>query len=186
MSAPPPTLSEMGMAVSDAIAAVDERARRVNRKWGTNRLPHLVPFEWTEKYRSQQARWSAVLFASYADINPEYVAKVRKQGEAMIRAFDKLEELAREAGHEPTDPQPLELELRDGSVIVLVRDQSDQHQVDKTGRNVAIWSLDEIAGIIERFPDVLGEAKRAFPGAEVLRVRTAPALVEMFDDPVPF
>ena len=61
-------------------------------------------------------------------------------------------------------------------------------QVDPKGRKAQIWSLEEIADIVRKFP-MLVAAKEAFPGAEVVRVKTDPKVMAHLDelnDEVPF
>ena len=103
-TAPPPTKQEIVCSITAMISTVDERARDINRKWGMNRLPHLVPFEWLEKFRSQKRKWETACFESAGSPRPDDIDRVRKQGHAMLRAFDKLEALAVEQGHLPTPP----------------------------------------------------------------------------------
>jgi hypothetical protein len=45
-------------------------------------------------------------------------------------------------------------------------------QVDLHGRSAQVWSLDEIAEVIQNFP-ILSAAKDIFPAAEVLEVEVA-------------
>src|SRR6478735_6061022 len=108
--APPPTKHELVGAMSDIIRTVDEHARELNRRWGFNRLPHIVPIEWTERFSAQKFKWERACFECTGSPMPEHLARVRQHGEAMLRAFDKLEELALAAGKSPAPPGTWEFE----------------------------------------------------------------------------
>lgn len=181
MSSPPPTKHELVSSVTAIVLTVDERARDCNKKWGTNRLPHLVPLDWLERFRSQKRKWETACFECSGSPLPADLETVRKHGEAMLRAFDKLEDLAVEAGHLPTPPQQWEFELKDGTPVILVRDRAEIGQVDAKGRAAQIWSLEEVANIIEKFP-LIARAKDMFPGAEVVQMRTSPIVVDELND----
>lgn len=181
VGAPPPTRHEIISAISAMILTVDERARDCNRKWGTNRLPHLVSLEWLERFRSQKRKWETACFECGGSPLPADLETVRKHGEAMLRAFDKLEDLAVEGGHLPTPPQQWEFELKDGTPVILVRDRAEIGQVDPKGRAAQVWALEEVADIIAKFPAIV-LAKDSFPGAEVIQIRTAPIVVDELND----
>lgn len=179
--APPPTPYSLLLIVRDIIGAVDERARQCNRRWGVNRLPLLVPIEWLEKFRRQKLKWQQACLDSGAFPTVETTEAVRKQGEAMLRAFDKLEEIASDAGHDLAPLYQWEFELSDGTPVILVRDRSEIGRVDPKGRTCQIWALDEVADIIEKFP-LLATAKQCFPGAETFPIRTDPVVIGALDD----
>lgn len=182
LQAPPPTPIELLQEADALISSVDERARSCNRKWGMNRLPLIVPLEWGEKFRSQKLRWQTACLSVVPFPTADAVAAVRKQAEAMLRAFDKLEALAVEDGHLPTPPTHWEFELADGTPVILVRDRSELAQVDPKGRPVQIWSLEEVADVVAKFPDMVLGAKQAFPGAEIVRTRTDKIVTDALDD----
>lgn len=179
--APPPTRHELVSKASAIIMTVDERARASNRKWGHNRLPHLVPLEWLDKFRAQKRKWENACFECSGSPLPEDIETVRKHGEAMLRAFDRLDTIAVEAGADFADPAQWEFELNDGTPCILVRDRSDMGRVNAKGRTVQIWSLEEVADIIAKFPALIS-VKDAFPGAEVIQMRTSKVVVGALDD----
>lgn len=179
--APPPTRTELLTSVSDMIRTVDERAADVNRRYGFNRLPHLVPIDLMEKFRRQKRKWEEACFECTGSPLPEDRDRVRRQADAMLRGFDALEAAAHEAGHFPSPCDWWEFELRDGTPVMLVRTRAEMGQVDPKGRAAQIWSLEEISDIIEKFP-MLIRAKDSFPGAEVIQCRTNPLVVDELND----
>lgn len=182
--APPPlapTPYSLVLLLRDIIGTVDERARQCNRRWGYNRLPHLVPIDWLERFRRQKLKWQQACLDAGAFPTEADMAAVREHGNAMIRAFDKLEELAAESGHEQTRLYQWEFELPDGTPVILVRERADLGSVDPKGRACQIWSLDEVAEVIGKFP-MLAAAKQCFPGAEIIPLRTDRKVHDALDD----
>lgn len=181
IQSPPPVKHELLDAASAIIQTVDTHARAVNRKWGCNKLPHIVPLEWTEKFRVQKKKYELAAFEACGSLDPAHLDQLRKQADAMLRGFTKLEHLAVEAGHLPTPPDHWEFELEDGTPVILVRDRCEMDQVKPDVRGVQIWSLDEVVTIIGKFPD-LTRAKDAFPGAEVIQLRTSKPCKDALND----
>jgi len=180
VQAPPPTKHMIVGSMADIIRTVDEHARELNRRWGMNRLPHLVPIEWTERFIGQKRKWQSACFECTGSPDPAHLDRVRKHGEAMLRAFDKLEELALASGKSPAPPAVWEFELRDGTSITLVRDRAELAQVERSA-GTQVWSLEEIADILEQYP-ILSAAKNEFPQAEVVRLSTDRPVIDALDD----
>jgi hypothetical protein len=172
MGAPPPTRNQLLNRAADIITLVDTRAKEVNRRWGHNRLPYLVPLEWMEKFKRQKNSWDLAAFECTGSPLPADLERMRVQGEAMLRAYDKLEQIATESGRGGLPAGQWEFELKDGSLVILVQDKADMAQVKRNGREAQVWSLDEIAEVIQNFP-ILSAAKDIFPGAEVMQVEVA-------------
>ena len=181
LQAPPPLKHEVLSDIDATIRTVDAHAREIERRWGIGRLPHLVPLEWGEKFRRQKAAWEKACFECVDSLSAEDRDRVKSLGEAMLRAFAKLEQVAEMAGHFPEPPTSWEFMLKDGGLVVLVRDRAELAQIDLKGRQAHVWSLEEIAEIVARFP-ALAAAKDAFPGAEVVSLRTSPAVIGELDD----
>lgn len=163
--------------VQEILTAVDRRGKELEHKWGVGRLPALVPLEWTERFLSQRRKFSAACQALDC-------AETRKHGEAMLRAFDKLDALATEAGHQPGPPEQWEFEV-DGELVILVRDIARLNQADTAGRRCMVWSLDEIANVV-RSQKLVIEAKLEFAGAEVVYLRPEKPGWKDLDDEIPF
>jgi hypothetical protein len=98
----------------------------------------------------------------------------------MLRAYDRLDELAREAKGEPLPVDQWEFETEQG-LVILVRDLRDTGRVQRHDRAAQVWSLDEIANVIRCHP-ILAAAKDAFPGAQLVTVRPSRTMLEQLDD----
>lgn len=169
----PKTRHEIIDEIKAVIDCVDRRGRQLDTKWGFGVLPTLVPIEWAERFRSQHRKFNAAVW----EYDP---TEVRKHGDAMLRAYDKLDALAVEAGHAPADPDVWEFQVY-GQTIALVRDVADVGRIDTRGRDVQVWSVDEIASVI-RAASIVTEVKKHFPGAQVESIRPPVATLEQLND----
>jgi hypothetical protein len=152
------------------IDGADETASEMEAKWGADRLRLLVSPEWREKFDRQryllnQAIWHGEL------------EQVRRESQRMVSAWLKLDALATEAGKQPLAPQVWEIALADGSVAAIVPTDDHAHAVIGEGRQVAVYTLEEIGRLLSNYPDV-AKAKLTFPGATVTAVRRS------VDDPL--
>lgn len=179
MNGAPMTKPEIAGSMNDIIRTVDEHAREMNRRWGFNRLPHIVPIEWTQRFRSQKAKWELACFECCGSMLPQDLDRVKRHGEAMIRAFGKLEEMALASGKSPTPPGTWEFETNSGKPIVLVRTRAEMAQV-KREPPAQVWCLEEVGEIITRFPELV-LTKDHFPEAEVLQMRTSKEARDMVE-----
>jgi hypothetical protein len=107
----------------------------------------------------------------------------------MTRAWQALAAAASEAGHRPLSPEVWETTLADGTVVALVRTNDEAAQVIASGREVAVYTLREVAHVIDALPAALQMAKVVFPGAKVLPPHPdgiKPKGWERDGDPIPF
>jgi hypothetical protein len=166
--------------MNNIIRTVTEHANDMNRRWGFNRLPHLVSIDLMQRFKSQQFKWQKACLECAASMLPEDLARVRKHAEAMLRAYDALEREAIALGKSPAPPGQWEFELKDGTPIVLVRTRAEMANVTRDPP-AQVWCLEEIGEIISRFPElVLG--KEMFPDTEIIKLAPAAELVELVDD----
>lgn len=177
---PPPTKNEVATKIGDIIANVTEHANIMNRRWGFNRLPHIVSIELMQRFKAQQFKWQNACFECIGSCLPADLDRVKKHGEAMIRAFDVMDREALARGQSPTPPGHWEFELANGTPIVLVRTRAEMGNVDREPK-AQVWCLEEIGEIISRFPELV-LAKDAFPEMEVIRLVPSEELKELIDD----
>jgi hypothetical protein len=173
MKGAPPTKHEILDQIDIAVRGVDRRGREMDQRWGVGRLPTLVPLEVADKFRAQRRKFSAAVWERDAEA-------VRKHGEAMLRAYAKLDEIATATGAVPGKPDQWEFETPEG-LIILVREIGDVGRAELHGRQAKVWSLDEVASVIRAHP-VLAAAKDFFPGATVESVRPPVEVREELND----
>lgn len=169
----PPTKSDDMDTIQAILDVVEQRAREMDERWGLGRLPTLVPIEWATRFASQKRKFSDAVWAWKA-------ADAETHGQAMLRAYAKLDEIATAAGHQPGPPEQWELEIPDG-LVILVRDRQRMNQVQTGGRRCQVWSLDEIAEVVRKHPEIVC-AKEEFPGAELVNIRPARDIQAQLND----
>lgn len=150
-------------AIQSVIEGVDEVAKRYEAKWGVGRLDLLVSDDLREKFRKQQSRFDAAIMEHDLD-------GVRKSGAGMKRAWEALDLSAIVGGHQPLEPNVWEVAMPDGHVIAFVQTNAEAAVITRSGRYLEVWTVTEIARVIEKFPDI-ALAKQTFPGATVKAVR---------------
>lgn len=173
MKGAPPTRHAQISDMQVIIKCVDQRGRDMDERWGIGRLPMLVPIEWAERFHAQHKLFNTAVWAFDLRL-------VRQHGEAMLRAYEKLDELAREGKGEPLPVDQWEFETEQG-LVILVRDLRDTGRAQRHGREAQVWALDEIANVIRCHP-ILAAAKDAFPGAQVVSVRPNKTTLAELDD----
>lgn len=149
---------------------VDLAERTANLEWGYGRLADLVGVEWRTKLIRQTRRWSEAYQAAWsADmLTRSMLDDVRSAAGGMARAWERLGEVAREAGHQHLSPVILgEAELADGSILAIVRTDAEVAGVSRE-RNGPVYTLREVANVIDALPEALKVAKVIFPGSQIL------------------
>lgn len=156
-------------AIGAAIVGLDRDARDLERRWGVGRLVILADDLLRERFIRQRRK----LDQAIAEDAP--ASEVIPHVEATRRGWQALERAALAAGHAPKPPDVWEVRLSDGSVVAIARDNADASIASADGRQLTVYTLDEIARLIERFPQIV-TAKRTFPGAIVEAIRTRPPI----------
>ena len=144
------------------IEAVDEVGRTMDDKWGVGRLPRLVDPLTAARFARQVEKFAQ---ACWGDV----LGDVAAHAPAMVRAYQALDQLAQDAGHQPIPPQQWEFEIPEG-LVVLVRHTDEIARVQTHGRQCQIWSLEEVAKIVRLHPLVV-QVKTHFPGATIEKTR---------------
>lgn len=151
------------IAGQEEVDSLDLVAIEMERKWGSGRLRLLVAQDLREKfdrqrYLTNQAIWHGGL------------EDVRQQCRRMVSAWRALDRAAEAAGCVVLEPVVWEVAGKSGAVYAIVRSFEDASRVRPDGRQVAVYTLDEIAALLDGYPDVV-RAKQVFPGASVEYVR---------------
>ncbi len=155
--------SSDALAIKSVIDGVDHVAVEMETKWGVGRLRLLVVDDMRERFDRQAALFNEAVFTND-------VKAVRRHGEGMRQAWQALDKYASDYRFCRIDPTVWEVNGPDG-VIAVVRTNPEAHAIVREGRAVEVWTLDEVARVIAAHRDTIGEAKRVFPGAEVIDVR---------------
>ena len=151
------------LAGQEEVDSLDIVALQMEEKWGVDRLRLLVAQELREKfdrqrYLTNQAVWHGEL------------EDVRRECRRMVKAWMALDRAAEAAGASRMAGGVWECAGASGAVYALVRHPSDARAVKADGRRLQVYTLEEIANLLDQFP-ALVKVKDAFPGASVVRSR---------------
>lgn len=165
---------------------VDHARSEAEAEWGVGRLPMLVSDDMRAKFNRQKARWSNAYQAAWNSdrLTAAQLADVQSAAGGMQRAFAALATAASEAGHRPIKPWVWETTLADGSVAAVVQTDAEAAHVIAEGRCVQVYTLAEIANVIDALPPALKLAKTVFPGATVQTPHDRSWVRD--GDPIPF
>jgi len=170
-------MAPLEVVIKAILDGVDEIARQMERRWGVGRLRLLVSDVLRIKFDAQQAKLDAA-------IATDQETYIRAQAEGMRRAWLALDRAATDAGAEALAPEVWECVLpATGEVVSIVRTEAEAHHV---ARESEVWTLAEIAVLIERLGNQVRQVKRTFPGSAVVEVRDRdppPIDWEKGDDP---
>lgn len=140
----------------------DAMAAAMEAKWGCGRLRLLVGPELREKFDRQRYLLNRAIWHGSLD-------DVRREAPRMVTAYRALDRAAEAAGAKPLDLDVWEVCLSDGSVAAIVQDTHSAWKASPDGRPVNVYTLEEIARLLEGYPEIV-KAKARFPGARVERV----------------
>ncbi len=168
------TKNSDALAIKSVIDGVDHVAVEMENEWGVGRLRLLVGNDMRERFDRQAALFNEAVFTNDAKA-------VRRHGEGMRKAWQALGKYASDCRFCRIDPTIWEVNGPDG-IIAVVRTNPEAYAIVREGRAVEVWTLDEVARVIAAHRDTIGEAKRVFPGAEVVDVRVKPADWETGDE----
>jgi hypothetical protein len=151
------------LAGQAAIDGADHAAITMEQKWGAGRLRLLVNTAMREKFDKQRFKLNAAIW--HGDLQ-----ELQTEAQRMVNAWMALDRAAAAAGAFGLVPTVWEVALPDGTVAAIVRDRSDLPLVAGEGRQLVVYTLDEIAVMLGNYREVV-RVKEAFPGAKVEAIR---------------
>jgi len=144
------------------IDGADETACEMEAKWGADRLRLLVSPELREKFDRQRYLFNQAIW--HGDLEA-----VRRESGRMVNAWLALDAAATAAGKVGLSPKVWEI-ADEGRVIAIVPTDHDAAAVNADGREVVVYTLEEIGRLLRAYPDI-AVAKQVFPGATVSEIR---------------
>ena len=156
------------LKVKSIIDGVDHVAHAMEQKWGVGRLRLLVDDDMRARFDRQQVWWSQAVWPP--DASEPNLREVERIGEATKRGWLALDQAATASGQQPIDPNVWEVGLPDGRVLAIVKTNAEAHHVAKGDRELVVWSLEEVARIVDG-ASIVNAVKTTFPGATVTAVR---------------
>lgn len=158
----------------------DDEVNRLERKWGVDRLPWLVPVELRDRFYEQLDRLNAAI---------DKTEGVEHEVEVTLRGCAAIERAAIEGGAEPLTGDYIEGRMPDGTVLAITRNGYEAGKVKQDNREMTVYTVDEVGVILEQWlkekkaKAFVDEAKSVFPGAVVESVTKTAKLI---DDEIPF
>lgn len=170
------------------ITGVDGAARAAETKWGMDRLPMLVSDDLRAKFNRQVVRWQTAIAEAFnaAFLTVDQIADCASKSAAMQRAWAALDAAATEAGERPVAPWVWEATLKDGQVVAVVQTNAEVAKVIAGGRHLVVYTMGEIANLLDALPELIKTAKEVFPGTTVLTPRRSDRSWVESGDPIPF
>jgi hypothetical protein len=143
------------------VDGLDHLATTMERKWGVGRLRLLVNDLLRAKFDAQKDKLDAA-------IESRSIGYIQAHAEGMRRAWEFLDKAAIEAGHKPLSPEIWECTLpASGEVVAIVRNETEAHHLS---RQMRVFTLAEIARLIEALGDTVLGIKQAFPGSAITNI----------------
>ena len=158
-----------------ALEALDEVAARMERHWGVDRLPKLVPVALAEKFWRQKEK----LDAEITEEATAGFANVEREAQRMTNAWMALNAAAEAAGADPASAKFLTARMSDGRSLVICSDLDGMgHWLRQNPDSAAaVWTMEEVVRVLEGF-DLVNRTKHLFDGAVVQEVRVDPERVK--------
>lgn len=133
--------------INQMLDKLDTAACEVESRWGVSRLERLVSFDMAQKWKRQTDRLNKAISEKNVFTLPEIV-------NGTIRGYKAMEADAIAQGHKPMDaPFGWSVGLPSGKTLVVVRHPKDASLMNDLkrdhGDDVVVWTIDEIANIIE-------------------------------------
>lgn len=171
------TLTPEQTLVNQHLQRLDEVSRKMEAKWGVDRLPKCVPADLVQKWDKQ---WSKLNDATMAGRGSEVV----ELAPGCIRAWEALEKAALAAGYQPDIGVALECRMASGSVLRVCSSPIDARKPVPPG--YVVYSMEEVARLLEpkQLVNVIEKNAEKFSNKEIV-----PLPKEFFQsggDPLPF
>jgi hypothetical protein len=126
--------------INQHLQRLDEVSRKMEAKWGVNRLPDCVPKDLREKWDRQWLKLNAAIMESK---HPETV----ELAQGCIRAWEALERAAVVAGYQHDTGQVMEIRAASGRIYRVCASGLDAMKPVPEGYQVV--SLSEVVNLLE-------------------------------------
>ena len=163
-----------------ALHKYDDEVNRLERKWGIDRLPWLVPVELRDRFYEQLDKLNSAIDATEG---------VEHEVEVTLRGCAAIERAAIEGGAEPLTGEYIEGRMPDGTVLAITANGYEAGKVKQDNREMTVYTVDEVGVILEQWlkekqaKAFVDGAKNVFSGAVVESVTKTAKLI---DDEIPF
>jgi hypothetical protein len=130
-------------AIQQWLDKFDKHLVEVESRWGVDRLHKLVSQDMVAKWSRQMDKLNAAIQSDNLDLMPDLV-------NGAIRGCGVMEAQAKAAGHSPHDaPLCWTVATPKGRTLAIVRHGDDAALLQGNGQNILIYTIEEIAAIID-------------------------------------
>ena len=152
--------------VQSAIIELDKLVSDMEARWGIDRLPSLIDEQLRERFELQLDRLNK-------SIEMDVGVEVKREAEAMARAYQHIEKVAIANGQKELTGEFWQAPMPDGKVLAITQNFDEQYKVSKQYPDMIVYSVEEIANVLAGWEDhkTIVMAKHLFQGAEVVDVR---------------
>lgn len=160
---------------------LDAEARRMDRKWGIDRLPELVSIDMARKY----GRAMAILNAA---IDAEDVDACKAAAANCVRGLQAMDAEAEATGQPKADPTIWQFDL-DGFTFGIMRDERSWQAAQEANPGLRLFTLREVGNALQAVAGELPAAKaveEVFGKSKVTAIRPRTQLERELNDVIPF
>lgn len=145
--------------INQLLDKLDTKACEVESRWGVGRIERLVSFDMAQKWTRQMDKLREAISANDVFTLPEIVS-------GTIRGYEVMEADAIAQGHQPMhESVGMSVRLPSGKELLIVRNRVDAENAHR--KDCVVWTLDEVANIIENKYTLVNEIKDILPQAEL-------------------
>lgn len=152
---------EKSFQITRWLNRLDEVARSYEAKWGVGFLTLNASVDFKEKWDRQNKKLGDA-------IQNQQVALVAELVEGTIRAWKALEQNVIDQGITPKNKDFWEGRSTNGYVIRVCKTLSDARACSQ--KDIPVFSIEEIANIIEARMKTVGEIKKIFPESKLTKL----------------
>lgn len=178
-----PSMSEAeSRAWAASTAVLDRVAGDLERTWGVNRLPQLVPPDLAAKFALAQEQCDMAIAAGDVETAAQKAA-------SLVRGWKALDAAARAAGHTPNDLGVVWFASVQGRSFAVCLHTADVGALAALHRDHEAVSLEELLRLLDanELGRFVSKANRAFPGIELSAIKSPkPAADWNRGDDLPF
>lgn len=145
------------------IDRLDEMALACEARWGIGNLPRLCSETTAQKYDKQNEKLALA-------IKDQDIKLVQDLVNGFVRAHEVMEREATERGHKPIAPECMEVALESGFKLRIAKNATEARSATESG--VYVWSLEEVARVIEKDYTLVNVIKKNFEGAKLTEIKS--------------
>lgn len=165
------------------LAPFDRACREMDRLWGIDRLPGLVPLEMAQRY----GRAIAAMNASIEAQDPE---ATRDNAGNCVKGLAAMNAAAEAASAPKADPTIWEYDC-DGYKFGVMADDRSWQAAQAARPDLQLRTMREVGNALRAYDqvvtgEVMAEVKKHFPAATVKAIRPRTDLEKELDDEIPF